>query len=204
MLKKVSVDTHFHGTQDQLELYALDLLADSEFIRVEEHLIVCATCRRRFDEIESYVDGMREALVTDAGAGEETGWDLLSWLRRPVVSMTLGLVVLLTAMALLNRGPAKLAPSAAMQIPAAGSGTPVAPPTRELDVTISDALRDSGPFRVEVLNPAGRTIWNGLAAADAKGVEVKVQQRMTPGDYFLRLYSVSGEKLKDYAFRIGG
>lgn len=91
-----------HGTDDQLELYALDRLADSESIRVEEHLITCGTCRRRFDEIEAWAAGMREALMSESGV-EESGWDLLGWLRRPAVSMTLGFVALITLMALLFR-----------------------------------------------------------------------------------------------------
>lgn len=196
------MDKHFHSTADELELYALARMTNSEFAGLEEHLLICATCRGRLDEVEAYVTGMREVLEADAGGDEDSGWDLLNWLRRPAVAMTIGLVALVTAMALLSRGPAKVLPFSAMLIPAAGGGMPIAPPARELDVTINDGLRDSGPFRVEVLNPAGQTVWNGLAAADERGIEVKVQQRMTPGDYFLRLYSVGGEKLKDYAFRI--
>ncbi len=198
------MNTHFHGAQDQLELYALDRLADSEFIELEEHLIVCATCRRRFDQMEAYISGMREALMADAEADQDFGWDLLRWLRQPAVSMTLALLVLLAAMALLSPGPAKLIPFATLQVPASDGRTPVAPPTRELDVTVTDRLPDSGPYRVEVLNPAGQRIWSGLAAAGPVNVGVKVQQRMTPGDYFLRFYTVAGQKLRDYPFRIGG
>ncbi len=198
------MDAHFHGSQDELELYALDRLTEPEFIRLEEHLIVCATCRHGFEETEDYVAGIREALMADAEAREGSGWDVSGWLRRPAVSMTLGFLVLVAAMALLSRGPAKVLPITALQIPAPGGGTPVAPLARELDVSIGDAPRDGGPFRVEVLTAAGQTVWSGLAEAGPQGVEVKVQQPMTAGDYFLRLYSVSGEKLKDYGFRVGG
>jgi hypothetical protein len=198
------VDTHFHGTQDQFELYALDRLSEAEFVRLEEHLIVCATCRRGFEDIEDYAAGMREALMAEAGPGEDSGWALSGWLRRPAVSMTLGFVLLLAVMALLSRGPAKVLPTAPLRIPAAGGGTPLAPLARELDVTIGDAPREGGPFRVEILNVGGQAVWSGLAEAGAQGVEVKVQQRITAGDYFLRLYSVGGERLKDYEFRVGG
>jgi hypothetical protein len=194
---------HFHGTADQFELYALERLDNPEFVRLEEHLIVCATCRCRFDEIEAFATGMREALVTDAESGQNSGVDLLGWLRRPAVSMALGLFVLIAAISLVSRGPAKLATNAVLDLPAAPSAKAVAPPTRELDVTINDTLRDSGPFRVEVVTPAGQTVWNGLAAIGPLGIEVKVQQRMTVGDYFLRVYSAGGEKLQEYGFRIG-
>jgi len=49
-------------------------------------------------------------------------------------------------------------------------------------------------FRVEVLTPAGQTVWSGLAALGPVGMEIKVQQRMTAGDYFLRIYSVAERK----------
>lgn len=192
------MEKHFHGTKDQFELYALDRLADSEFIRLEEHLIVCATCRRSFEEIEGYVSGMREALMADA----ESGRDMLGWLRRPGVSMALGLIMLIGVMVVLSRKPVEMLPSATLDLPAPG-GKATAPPTRELDVTVNDALRDSGPFRVEVINPAGQPVWSGLAALGPVGVDIKVQQRMTPGDYFLRIYSVGGEKLQEYGFHIG-
>jgi hypothetical protein len=197
------VDSHFHGTADELERYALDRLSDPDVGRVEEHLIVCAECRQRFDEIEAYVDGMRDALIKYAAADRDSGWDLLSWLKRPAVSMAFAFLVLVAAMGLFSRRQANLLPLVAMQIPAAGGVTPTAPPTRELDVTIREALPDGGPFRVEVLTPAGQEVWNGLASSGSEGVKVDVQQRLTAGDYFLRVFKVSGEKLKDYPFRIG-
>lgn len=192
--------TQFHATVEELELYALDRLADAGLARLEEHLIGCATCLQCFDEIEACAAGMREALME---GDEHSGWDLLGWLRRPAVSMFLGFVILLTVMALFSRRPVALAPSAALQIPTAGSGMPIAPPTRELNITIHDALPDSGPFRVEVVTRAGKTVWSSLATASAQGIEIKMQWSMTAGDYVLRLYAISGQKLKDYAFRIG-
>jgi hypothetical protein len=43
-----------HATQVVLESYALDELRDSEEARVEEHLLVCETCRQALSEADAF------------------------------------------------------------------------------------------------------------------------------------------------------
>jgi anti-sigma factor RsiW len=49
-------------TDDDVELYALDRLADERALLVEEHLLVCMECRERLAEWDAYVGAMRTAL----------------------------------------------------------------------------------------------------------------------------------------------
>ena len=49
-----------HITDDDLELYALDRLADAA--AVEEHLLVCEECRARLVGGDEYVGPMRAAM----------------------------------------------------------------------------------------------------------------------------------------------
>jgi len=55
---------------------------------------------------------------------------------------------------------------------------------------------------VEVVNVMGTAAWSGLAESGSAGVQVRVTQRLGPGDYFVRLYSASGRMLREYGFRI--
>lgn len=48
---------------DDLELYALDRLAEPDAAPVEEHLLVCEECRERLTECNAYVRAMRGALA---------------------------------------------------------------------------------------------------------------------------------------------
>jgi anti-sigma factor RsiW len=73
------VEHLLHVTEDQLELYVLDRLPDSDLPQLEEHLMTCANCRDRLDEIGAFALGMREA----SGLKTEPRTDWLKWLRRP-------------------------------------------------------------------------------------------------------------------------
>ncbi len=54
----------FHIPEDDLELYALDRLADDQAPPVEAHLLVCAACRARLAGWDEYVKAMRSAVAT--------------------------------------------------------------------------------------------------------------------------------------------
>ena len=58
------VNPDFHGTDDQLEAYALGRLAASDqsgLEVLEEHLMICSTCRDRLDGVEAFISGMKDA-----------------------------------------------------------------------------------------------------------------------------------------------
>jgi len=54
-------DLNAHGTEEQLELYALGRLPGSGQVRLEEHLLVCAACRDKLNEIGDFALAMRAA-----------------------------------------------------------------------------------------------------------------------------------------------
>jgi hypothetical protein len=206
------VENNFHGTQDQLELYALGRLPDSDLPKLEEHLLVCTTCREELKGTEDFALGMREAPVKDVKdvrdvkiAAPQTGrmgWGWASFLRRPAFSMAFAFIALLVVLGVFSNGRAKFAPSASLQLTAMRGEMPVTVAAREFDLTLSDGPRVGGPFRIEVLNDMGASIWGGLAESGPAGVQFKLTQRLPQGDYFVRLYSVSGQVLHEYGFRI--
>jgi hypothetical protein len=199
-----------HGTDDQLELYALGRLPDSDLPPLEEHLITCAACRERLDGIENFAAGMRDAAGLSSGlaSGLPSGLtakpqiDWFGWLRRPAFSMALGFVALLVVLGVFSRGQTKFAPSASLQLTAMRGEMPLTVPAREFALTLSDAPREGGPFRIEVVNAMGRSMWSGLAESSPAGVQARLTQRLASGDYFVRLYSPSGKVLREYGFRI--
>ncbi len=191
------MEHNLHVTDDQLELYALDRLPDSDLPDFEVHLMMCANCRERLDEIGTFALGMREA-----PAAPKTDW--FAWLRRPVFSMGFGFVVLVLAIGIFSNGRTTFAPSASLQLTATRGEMPFSVPAREYDLTLADGPRDGGPFRVEVVYVTGIAAWSGFAESSPAGVQVKVMHRLGPGDYFVRLYDASGRMLREYGFRIRG
>jgi hypothetical protein len=191
------VENLFHGTEDQLEQYALGRLPGSDLPLLEQHLTICAACRERLDRIEDFALGMREALpMTPAAPAQQPDW--FGWLRRPALSIGLTFAALILAIGIFSNAGMKFAPSASLQLTAMRGEMPLTIPAREFDLTLSDGPREGGPFRVEVVNATGTRVWSGLAPDE----HFKVQQRLGPGAYFVRLYSASGKMLREYGFRI--
>jgi len=188
------VENDFHGTDDRLEQYALGRLPDFDVPLLEQHLTICAACRERLDGIENFAMGMKEALNTNPRPRP----DWFGWLRRPVVSMGLTFAALVVLAGIFSNAGMKFAPTASLQLTAMRGEMPSTVPAREFDLSLVDAPREGGPFRVEVVNASGVRMWSGLAADE----HFKVQQRLGPGDYFVRLYAASGKMLREYGFRI--
>lgn len=200
------MDLTYHGTDDQLENYALGRLDDSELPLLEEHLLVCADCRERLDLAEHFALGIRDALhgrAAEAAARQRSRLWAIGWIRRPAFPMALGLAALVAVLFVVSNGRTHVAPAAELQLTAMrGETMPFATPAREMDLTLVDAPPAGGHFRVEVLNAAGRTEWSGMADSDPKGVKVKVQRQLAPGSYFVRLYDSGGRVLHEYGFRV--
>jgi hypothetical protein len=197
------VGNDFHGTEDQLELYARGRLTESDLPVLEEHLMICTTCREKLDEIGDFALGMQEASAKQAAPRPVwMGWGLASFFRRPAFSMALAFVALLVVVGVFSNGRTTFAPSASLQLTAMRGEMPSTIPAREFDLTLSDGPREGGPFRIEVLNATGASVWGGLAESGPAGVRFKLTQRLAQGDYFVRLYAASGQILREYGFRI--
>jgi hypothetical protein len=199
--KELSVDLNFHGTDDQFEGYLLGRMSDLDIPVFEEHLMLCSVCRERLDSTEHFVLGMREALPVLANSvSPQSDW--FAWLRRPAFSMAVALIAIAGVIAVFSMGRTKFAPVAMLELTAIRGEIPVSAPARELDLTLSDAPQQGGPFKVEVVDATGLAVWNGVSGTGPAGVQVKAQQRFGPGQYFVRLYAPSGQLLHEYGFRI--
>jgi hypothetical protein len=204
---------NFHGTDEQLERYSLGSLSDSDLPELEAHLLMCSACRERLNGIEDFSIAMRDALSEEfaieavppenaASRGGWFKWDLPSILRRPAFSMALGCVALIVALFIFSHGRTKFAPSASLQLTAMRGEMAATNPARELDLTLLGGPRAGGPFRIEVVNAAGTTLWRGPAIDRPAGLQFKLMQPLVPGDYFVRLYSADGKEQREYGFRI--
>jgi predicted anti-sigma-YlaC factor YlaD len=197
------VDLNFHGSDEQIESYVLGRMSDLDIPVLEEHLLVCSGCRERLDSMEQFVVGMRELHRAEpAFANPVTPRsDWFAWLRRPAFSMVLAVVALAAIIGVFAGGRTKFAPVATLELTAIRGDVPVAGPARELDLKLSDAPQNGGPFRVEVVDATGHAVWQGVGETSAAGVQVRAQHLGT-GQYFVRLYAASGQLLHEYGFKI--
>ena len=137
-------------------------------------------------------------------APETIGWS--GWLRRPAVSMALAFLVLILAIGFFSNRPASIAPSVSLQLSADRGEVPSTAPGRQFDLGLPNAPGEGGPFRVEVVNAMGVSMWSSLVSANPSGapsgMHINVTQQLLPGDYVVRLHAVDGSVLRDYPFRV--
>src|SRR6185295_11602084 len=57
----MSKDINPHIGAEELEDYAMGRIPEEQSGRLEEHLLICATCRQRLEECDSYTSAMRQA-----------------------------------------------------------------------------------------------------------------------------------------------
>ncbi len=221
------MDLNFHGTETQLEQYALARLPDPDLSVLEEHLLICTACQERLNEIEDFAIGMQEALgrndilgkqrtpgkkdvtrvepARTATASGGTNW--FAWLRAPAFSLAVAALAVVGVVAVFSGGRGRLArvrlaPVAALQLTADRGEMPVVAPARELDLTLSRASREAGPFRAEIVDATGHAIWQGAANSNPAAVQIKVNRKLEPGVYFVRLYSGAAPTPHEYGFRV--
>ena len=193
-----------HSTDDQLENYALGRLSDTAIPVLEEHLMICALCQERLDEIENFAFGMRDVLrepVPDA-SGFRAWFSGFDFLKKPAFALSFAAVAMMAITVFVMNGRTKFAPAAALQLSAIRGEMPFSEPARETDLTLIDAPQSGGPFRVEVVDAMGNSQWSGTAAGSPAGVSVKVDRRLAPGDYFVRLYGAGNQVVHEYGFRV--
>jgi len=201
-----------HGTDDQLEAYALGQLAASDppgLEALEEHLLFCSGCRDRLDDASAWISGMKEAFGPNSGIAISKQVDLFAWLPWPAISSVFApaaVILLLAAIVMSSTGRTGVLPMASLELRATRGEMPLVSPARELDLTLSDSPSDRPGFRAEIVNGTGRTVWTGQALPGTRGLEVRARQNLGPGDYFLRLYAAASpaatRPLREYGFRL--
>jgi hypothetical protein len=201
-----------HQTDERLELYALGRLPEPWVAEVEEHLLVCAACQERVDDLESYALAMRQAIVTEpaksprrlwsfAQSRFEQSWFEQSWLKMPVLAWAGGLASILFAVALYLQFVPHLAPVASLQLTAMRGAMPAVGPSRETDITLADAP-SAAALRAEIVDATGSTVWSGVP--EPRTHKIALTRQLAPGNYFVRLFDDGSKLLHEYGFQVKG
>jgi anti-sigma factor RsiW len=196
-----------HGTEDQLEDYALGRLPDTQLALLEEHLLICETCLHRLEELDNLVHDLR-GLSKSTPARRP--FPFRDWIQgiglraQPAFAPAFAalVIVVVGAGVFFATGRNRLAPMASLQLTATRGEMATAPAARETDLTLLDAQLAGGPFLVELVNALGDRQWIAMANIAPGGVSVKVQRHLLPGNYFVRVYGPGHQILHEYGFRV--
>jgi hypothetical protein len=193
-----------HVGEADLESYSMRALSPEASARVEEHLLICETCRGRLVEADEYVAAMKDAardLPRQEPAPEPWRW---RWPHLIPAFAAVALITIAVVALPLNRH-ATPAPFAVSLQTMRGPQTQAHAPSRrplalELDLT---GLAASPSYRIEMVDQSGNRVWQGAIAnpVGAASVTVPPQKR---GTYFVRVALPSGETLREYGLEIRG
>ena len=204
----MSNDIDPHIVAEELEDYAMGRIPEAQAGELEEHLLICATCRQRLQESDSYTSAMRRAAAHLEDAPALPGRHPWSFPRllptMPAVACIVLAAVLVLALALRYSNSA--VPAFAVNLAATrGAGIEAkAPAGRTLALRPDLTGLAVGPFfRLEMVDHVGNRVWQGSAGAQglSAGASVNVP-RQRPGIYFVRVYDSSGELLREYGLEI--
>jgi hypothetical protein len=195
-----------HVTEEELEQYCLSGLAEARCGRVEEHLLLCETCRDRLTETENFIvamrqagrrwcDGHRQERTARAGAG---GMGSAAWFGRIAPIVIMALLVVCAAVWSGHRSSAPPPLPFTIELTAVRGAAPGRAPAGrplllELDMT---GLSDGQPFAGEVVNASG-----GRVAQFPVGTPARLKA-LASGGYYVRIYKSSGELLREFALTV--
>ncbi len=167
------VNPDFHGTDDQLEAYALGQLATSDqpgLEVLEEHLMICSTCRDRLDGVEAFISGMKDAFGPHSAMAISKQTELFAWLPWPTGFARVGLPrpgrhyfhIFAGADSIRPGGepPARVRPAAKCLWPPR--------PANWISRSSTPPIEGQG-FRAVIVNATGRTVWSGPARQGRSG-----------------------------------
>jgi hypothetical protein len=196
--------TKAHPEEEILERFAMDQLNGPELDRFEDHLLLCAHCQERLDEVTGYVAVMREAAENVAAEAPVESvwrrWLRLDWLPMPAPALAGAFVVLIAVLAW--QPWRATAPSewrtvelATLRGGAAGSvGTEGFSLHLRLDV---DGL-DTAGAAAQIVTANGKTIAEVPAPVAEGKAELRYAPGLEAGQYWVRLKK-SGETLREYS-----
>jgi hypothetical protein len=196
-----------HADEGQLERYSLGALDETDLARVEEHLLICETCRECLEEADVYAAAMR-------GAAESLRMETQSRARPPARSwFPLWSDALAVALALLVfalawgpwriRKPAAIPPVAVLLETTRDSRTQTAPGSRPLLLTADlTQLARYPAYRLEVVDATGRRLLGSPPTPGSGTLSLLIPGGLARGAYYVRLYAASGEFLREFGLRV--
>jgi hypothetical protein len=181
---------------DELERFSLGSASEEETEQFEEHLLICESCRARFQAVEEFALAIRSAAMTQRA---ENSRKLSRWRVAWLVPVFAGLVLMAVGILTLSRHAA--APLAVVLTATRGTvagGTASAGRMLSLTPDVS-GITARGPYRVEIVDDRDTVTWRGRYDI-ASGAAMVPAQRA--GTHFVRVYTLSGELLREYELTI--
>ena len=202
-----------HMLEETLEALVMGRLQAVDSDLVEDHLLVCEKCRRRFEEIESFVRATKSAaaLIRD-GVSKSAGNPgflqrlRLSFAARPVLAGAgaLALAALITV-PILRKTPVTYREIALATVRGAEFARPASSQER---IRLNLDLRELPPIQtvhLVIVDASGAHVYRtNVDARNAQSIRVNIPVLLPSGGYWVRLVAPGegGALLREYSLTV--
>ncbi|MEQ1886380.1 MAG: zf-HC2 domain-containing protein [Bryobacteraceae bacterium] len=217
-----------HPSEELLEQYCLGRVTDPELTRLEEHLLRCPGCCTRAEDMDEYIVAMKVGLAEAAGV--RPGFDspespepirpiilpvppeigkawhsrsALSTLQKIAAVIVFAFSATIAWNAARRAEPVAEAPVSLVALRGAEASLSSVPAGRPIRLDIDPhTLSVAREYRAQVVSASGREVWSGTASLTDQKLSFHMEERLTAGDYWVRLYSADsrdGELLREFA-----
>ena len=205
----MAIDSNRHLDGDEIESYCMGVVSEEECARLEEHLLICETCRRKVAESDDQLAAMQGAALNFRARSLQPEESKPFLIRRLPFLSALGLVAAGSMVALVRLGGLRwvhsASPALTVDLQATrGDGIEArAPAGRPLLLNLElSGLPVHPSYRVVAVDRLGKKVWEGTVPPQDSKAAASLPG-MSAGVYFVRVYSASGELLREYGLNVG-
>lgn len=191
-----------HPEEDALELYCLGRLDEDKSGSIEEHLLTCAQCQDRVQELDSFLKAAkiaaREVRQEDRYRASKPAFQ---WFGKPAwvtaAALAVGLVVVVPQ--LREKEPQSVSLSA-YRGETAGTGTAEAGRPLQLQIDLK-GIPPGDCCVIEVADRSGKVVATGPAKPENESAQFNARS-LDAGRYWIRVKTTSGDPLRETALEV--
>jgi hypothetical protein len=194
---EVMTEYSSHVEEELLEQYSVGCLAESQVARVEEHVLLCEACQDKLEQIDSWIMSVRRAGAR-LPAESKNLWQFWKLPQFVPALAAIALLVLAAGVGLEITHKGAVTPLAITLEVTRGESVASVPAGKPLLLQPGlEGLPRFAQYRLEVVDQSGHSVRQAKLQTGSSVAGTSIPG-ITVGVYFVRVYSPSGELLREY------
>jgi hypothetical protein len=183
-----------HISEDMLERFALNQLTEEELAPLESHILVCHRCQDHLEQVDEYVQSMKEAMSAPAGRPDAISAVGRFLPQRQMMLVWSAVVIVVMVVAVPMRRSERAPTEVTLTAPRGGDSLPIAHGRAGagllLRIDVTEVVKAES-YWLEVVDADGHPVWRAQAYPDHNRLEVPVPNKLGAGKYWVRLFDKS-------------